>query len=50
MITIIINYYYFIIIIIIIIIAVVVTLRPNAGHGLLVLEVSRSHITTHHSQ
>jgi hypothetical protein len=27
----------------------IVTLRPNAGHGLLILEVSRSHITTHHS-
>jgi hypothetical protein len=26
-----------------------VTLRPNPGHGL-VLEVSRSHVTTHHSQ
>jgi hypothetical protein len=26
-----------------------VTLRPNAGHGLLILEVSRSHTTTHHS-
>ena len=25
-----------------------VALRPNAGHGLLVLEVSRSHITTNH--
>ena len=25
-------------------------LRPNAGHGLLILEVSRSHTTTHHSQ
>ena len=24
-------------------------LRPNAGHGLLILEVSRSHTTTHHS-
>ena len=24
-----------------------VTLRPNAGHGLLILEVSRSHTTTH---
>jgi len=23
-------------------------LRPNAGHGLLFLEVSRSHTTTHH--
>ena len=22
--------------------------RPNAGHGLLILEVSRSHTTTHH--
>ena len=27
-----------------------VALRPNAGHGLLILEVSRSHITTHHSR
>ena len=27
-----------------------VALRPNAGHGLLILEVSRSHRTTHHSQ
>jgi hypothetical protein len=26
-----------------------VALRPNAGHGLLTLEVSRSH-TTHHSR
>jgi len=25
-------------------------LRPNAGHGLLILEVSRSHSTTHHSR
>ena len=25
-----------------------VALRPNAGHGLLILEVSRSHSTTHH--
>ena len=25
-----------------------VSLRPNAGHGLLILEVSRSHTTTHH--
>jgi len=25
-------------------------LRPNAGHGLLILDVSRSHTTTHHSQ
>ena len=23
--------------------------RPNAGHGLLILDVSRSHTTTHHS-
>ena len=29
---------------------VAVTLRPNAGHGLLILEVSRSHTTTHHSR
>ena len=27
-----------------------VTLRPNAGHGLPILEVSRSHTTTHHSR
>ena len=27
-----------------------VTLRPNAGHGLLILEVSRSHTTTHQSR
>jgi len=27
-----------------------VTLRPNVGHGLLILDVSRSHTTTHHSQ
>ena len=26
-----------------------VALRPNAGHGLLIHEVSRSHTTTHHS-
>jgi len=26
-----------------------VALRPNAGHGLLILEVSRSHTTTQHS-
>jgi hypothetical protein len=26
-----------------------VALRPNAGHGLLILEVSRSHTTTHQS-
>jgi hypothetical protein len=25
-------------------------LRPDAGHGLLILEVSRSHTTTHHSR
>ena len=28
----------------------VVALRPNKGHGLLILEVSRSHTTTHHSR
>ena len=28
----------------------VVALRPNAGHGLLTLDVSRSHTTTHHSR
>jgi hypothetical protein len=27
-----------------------VALRPNAGHGFLILEVSRSHTTTHHSR
>ena len=27
-----------------------VALRPNAGHGLLILEVSRSHTMTHHSR
>ena len=27
-----------------------VALRPNAGHGLLILEVSRSYKTTHHSR
>jgi len=27
-----------------------VALRPNAGRGLLILEVSRSHTTTHHSR
>jgi len=27
-----------------------VALRPNAGHGFLFLEVSRSHTTTHHSR
>ena len=27
-----------------------VALRPHAGHGLLILEVSRSHTTTHHSR
>jgi hypothetical protein len=26
-----------------------VALRPNAGHGLLILEVSRSQTTTHYS-
>jgi hypothetical protein len=25
-----------------------VALRPNAGHGLLILEVCRLHTTTHH--
>jgi len=25
-------------------------LRPNTGHGILILEVSRSHTVTHHSQ
>ena len=27
-----------------------VALRPNAGHGLLILEASRSHTATHHSR
>jgi hypothetical protein len=27
-----------------------VALRPDVGHGLLILEVSRSHTTTHHSR
>jgi hypothetical protein len=27
-----------------------VALRPNVGHSLLLLEVSRSHTTTHHSR
>ena len=27
-----------------------VALRPNAGHGLLILEDSESHTTTHHSR
>jgi hypothetical protein len=27
-----------------------VVLRPNAGHGLLILDVSRSNTTTHHSR
>ena len=27
-----------------------VALRPTASHGLLILEVSRSHTTTHHSR
>ena len=27
-----------------------VSLQPNAGHGLLILEASRSHITTYHSR
>jgi len=27
-----------------------VALRPNAGHSLRILEVSRSHVTTHHSR
>ena len=27
-----------------------VALRPNAGHDLLIFEVSRSHTTTHHSR
>ena len=35
---------------IIIIIIIPVALRPNAGHVLLILEVSRSHTTTYHSR
>ena len=31
-------------------VVVAVALRPNAGHGLLIFEVSRSHITMHHSR
>jgi len=27
-----------------------VALRPNAGRGLLILEVTRSHTTTHHGR
>jgi hypothetical protein len=27
-----------------------VALRPKAGHGLLILDVSRSHTATHHSR
>jgi len=27
-----------------------VALWPNAGHGLLILEVSKSHTMTHHSR
>ena len=27
-----------------------VALRPNAGHGLLILEISKSHTTTQHSR
>ena len=27
-----------------------VVLRPKEGHGLLILDVSRSHTTTHHSR
>ena len=27
-----------------------IALRPNAGHVLLILQVSRSHTTTHHSR
>jgi len=29
---------------------IAVALRPNAGHGLLILDVSRSHTTTQHSR
>jgi hypothetical protein len=28
----------------------ILALRPNAGHGLLILEVSRSHTTTYRSR
>jgi len=31
-------------------VCVCVALRPSTGHGLLILEVSRSHTTTHHSR
>ena len=41
-------FYSFIQLIYFIIIIISVALRPNAGHGLLIHEVSRSHTTTHH--
>jgi len=52
---IVINAYSIIIVIIIIFILFIflffaVALRPNAGHGLVICEVSRSHTTTHHSR
>ena len=43
-------YYYFILFFIYLFIYFAVALRPNAGHSLLILEVSRSHTTTHHSR
>jgi len=27
-----------------------IPLRPNAGHGLLIIDVARTHATTHHSR
>jgi len=42
-------YYYFILFVsLLIFFFFAVALRPNAGHGLLILEVSRSHTTKHH--
>jgi hypothetical protein len=35
---------------IVFIIVFFVALRPNAGHGFLILDVSRSHTTTHYSR
>jgi hypothetical protein len=42
--------FYFIFFILYIYLFFPVALRPNAGHGLLILKVSRSHTTTHHSR
>jgi hypothetical protein len=36
--------------IIVIFVPPLVALQPNVDHGLLILEVSRSHTTTHHSR